>query len=160
MKILNYLLIFFALLILQIRIIPFLSIGKLLPDVLLIGIVVLGVREGGVAAMITALFVGLMKDAFTTSWIGASMLGLVAAGFLAGLYRHARYRMGVQGKLLFLFMIMFVYNLIYYFLYLIDTRLSVVDLVVQFAIPAAIYTFILAGIAHFLAPRGLLGDES
>lgn len=159
MKIFSYTLLFTALVIAQIFIIPYFAIGYFVPDVLFIGVIVLGLREGGIPAMIAATPVGFFRDAFTTGFLGSSMLSLVIAGFLSGIFSRHRLRFGMQGNLIFLFTIAFIYNFIYYFLQLYNARLTFAALLFQFIIPAAFYTLIIVGIAHFLIPKGLWGKS-
>lgn len=158
MKYLIYLLIFIGLLVGQISLLSFFP-GNSRPDILLIGIIALGMREGGVPAMIAACISGFVKDAFTTSYIGASMLGLVVAAFMAGNYRHIQLRLGTQSKMILFTLIILVYDFIYYTLFQIKAELHLLDLVVNSVLPAAFYTLLFAGIAHFLIPQGLLGTK-
>ncbi len=158
MKYLSYSLIFIGLLIGQISLLSFFP-GNSRPDILLLGIIVLGMREGGVPAMITACLVGFVKDAFTTSYIGASMLGLVVAAFMAGNYRHIQLKLGTQSKLILFALIIIVYDFIYYTLFQIKAELHIFDLLINSVLPAAFYTLLFAGIAHFLIPHGLLGTK-
>ncbi|KAA3612275.1 MAG: rod shape-determining protein MreD [Calditrichaeota bacterium] len=158
MKYLVYILIFVGLLIVQISLLSFFP-GNSRPDILLLGIIVLGMREGGVPAMISALAVGFVKDAFTTSYIGASMLSLVVAAFMAGNYKHIQVKLGTQSKLIIFSIIILIYNFIYYFLFQIKAGLNIFDLTINSVLPAAFYTLLFAGIAHFLIPNGLLGTK-
>ena len=158
MKYLIYILIFIGLLIGQIGLLLSFP-GNSRPDILLIGIIVLGMREGGIPAMIAACMTGFVKDAFTTSFIGASMLGLVIAGFMAGNYRHIQAKLGTQSKLILFVLIILVYDFIYYTLFQIKAGLHLFDLIINSVLPAAFYTLLFAGIAHFLIPQGLLGTK-
>lgn len=159
MKIFSYTLLFAALVFSQIFILPYFAIGYFVPDVIFIGVIVLGIREGGVPAMAAGTVAGFFRDAFTTGFLGSSMLSLVIAAFLAGIFAKHRLRLGIQGTLVFLFLIAFLYNLVYYSLQLFDAALTFSAILLQFTIPAAIYTLIIVGIAHFLIPRGLWGKS-
>ena len=154
MKVFSYIFLFTALLFAQIYVLPYFAIGYFVPDVLFIGVIVVGIREGGVWAMLAGAGSGFLRDAFTTGFLGSSMLSLVIAGFLAGIFARHRLRFGIQGNILFLFAVAFVYNLVYYTLQLFDAALNFSTILLQFIIPAAIYTLIIVGIAHFLIPRG------
>ena len=158
MKIFSYTLLFVVLILSQIFILPYFAIGYFVPDILFIGVIVLGIREGGVPAMLAGTVAGFFRDAFTTGFLGSSMLSLVIVGFLAGIFSKHRLRLGSRGSFVFLFTICFLYNMIYYSLQLIDTALTFSAILLQFIIPAAIYTLIIVGIAHFLIPRGLWGQ--
>ncbi|MCA9732882.1 MAG: rod shape-determining protein MreD [Deferribacteres bacterium] len=158
MKYFIYFVIFVCLLVAQISLLAFFP-GNTRPDILLLGIIVLGMREGGIPAMITACVVGFVKDTFTTSFLGASMLGLVIAAFMAGNYKHIQVKLGTQSKLVLFSIIILVYNFIYYFLFELKAGMNIFDLLLNSVFPAVFYTLLFAGIAHFLIPHGLLGTK-
>ncbi|KAA3661282.1 MAG: rod shape-determining protein MreD [Calditrichaeota bacterium] len=158
MKYFIYIIIFISLLIGQISLLSFFP-GNTKPDILLLGIIVLGMREGGIPAMIAACAVGFVKDAFTTSYLGASMLGLVVAGFMAGNYKHVQVKLGTKSKLVLFAVIILIYNFIYYLLFELKSGMNLFDLLLHSVVPAVFYTLLFAGIAHFLIPQGLLGTK-
>lgn len=159
MKVFSNILLFTALVFLQIFILPYFAIGYFVPDIIFIGVIVLGIREGGIAAMLVGAGAGFFHDAFTTGFLGSSMLSLVIAGFLAGIFARHRLRLGRRGNILFLFIVSFLYNFVYYSLQLFDAALNFSTILLQFIIPAAIYSLIIVGIAHFLIPHGLWGKK-
>lgn len=157
MRIIRYGFILLVLVLLQVTILPFLSIGEVIPDVLLIGIVLLSVREGSIAGMIGASITGLLRDAFSTGFLGASMLALVVVAFVTGLLREYVPRLRAQSQMSSLLLLIALYYILYYFLLLFNRGLGVVKLLFWFAFPAALYTFFIAAIVHFLIPRGIWG---
>jgi len=157
MRILGYIIAFLVLLAIQVAVLPYVTLGDFAPDILLIGIIILGIRDGGVAAMITGSFAGLGRDILSSKFLGVTMLALVVAGFLAGIYKKNSQRLGLRGNLVFLFSIVFIYHAILYLLFFLDTKQGVFNILLGEALPAALYTLILIGIAHFLMPRGLWG---
>lgn len=157
MKIFLYFFVFLILLFLQVTILPFFSVGNLVPDVVLLGVVILGVREGGVPAMVTASIIGFVRDAFTTHFLGLSMLSLIIAAFLAGVVARNNSRLGLQGKLIAFFLVILISSFVYYFIYLFGAQQGILRVAGLYALPAALYTFIIGVIAHFVAPSGLLG---
>ena len=155
MKIAKYAVVFVGLLVLQIVVLPFFSIFDIVPDAILIGILVLALNEGTIMALAAAVTVGLVRDAFTTHFIGAGVLALVIAAFLAGTFFKHREKLSFQTQTIYLFVIIFIHHLTYYGLFLLDKKLSLFELVFRYALPGAVYTLIGMAIAHFLLPRGV-----
>ena len=147
-------------LLLQITVLPYFAILEIIPDIVLVGVIMIAFREGGVFAMIAAGAIGLMRDMLTTNFLGASMLCLILAAFLAGTFAKVRFRFSVQAQILSVFAIIFVYYGIYYFLYFLNRDISFVAMLFRFALPSALYSLLLAGMAHFILPGGLWGNNS
>ena len=142
MKIISYALMFLLLVLLQIEFLPFLLGAYLVPDLIFIGVITLGIREGGVAAMLTGCFLGFVLDSFS-SFTGGAMIALVIAGFLAGVFSKNINRFGVQGNIIFLLVIVFIYHFTYYFLTLVDRGFEFFVLMINYVLPAAFYTCLL-----------------
>ncbi len=154
MKFIQYTALFAALLVLQIVVLPFFAIFNIVPDAVLIGLIYLAMREGGVAAMFTALTVGFLRDAFTSHFLGAYMLSYVVAAFLAGALFKFREKLSSQIQMAYLFAVLFSFQLVYFSLYMLDQKLNLAQLIFRFSLPGAVYTLVLVAITHFLLPRG------
>lgn len=157
MKALQYGFVIAVLILLQVTILPFMAIGEITPDLLLIGIIVLAMREGSMAGMIAAVLAGLCRDAFSTGFLGSSMLALVIAAFLAGSFAKVAARFRMQTQLISLFGIVYSYFITYYLLYLFDSDLGFVLLLFWYALPAAVYSFALMAIVHYVIRGGVWG---
>ncbi len=154
MKIAQYTGLFAVLLIVQIVVLPFFSVFDIAPDAVLIGLIYLAIHQGGVAAMLAALAVGFIRDAFTSHFIGAYMLSYVVASFLSGVLFKFRERLSFQIQSMYLFIVLFSFQLIYYSLFMLDQKLNLAQLIFRLSLPGAIYTLVLVAITHFLLPRG------
>ena len=107
-------------LLLQITLLPYFAILDIIPDIVLIAVLIFAFREGGVFAMIAGGAVGLMRDVLATNFLGASMLCLILAAFMAGIFAKVRFRFSIQTQIISVFIIIFAYHSIYYFLYFIS----------------------------------------
>lgn len=114
MRLLSYVLVFTGLLILQILIVPFFSVLDIAPDVVLIGVMYLAMTAGVLPALVAALLSGLIRDAFSTHFLGAHMLALVISAFITGILFKEREKLNFQVQTAYFSIIMLIHHLIYY----------------------------------------------
>ena len=80
------LLIFFPVVLIQLTVIPFVSIQEVVPDLLLIAAVYFSISFGQVFGTINGAAYGLIYDLISGSLIGSNMLSKTIAGFIAGYF--------------------------------------------------------------------------
>lgn len=145
-------------LLVQTTIVPHLAILSIVPDLVLIWIVYVAIAYGQVQAMTAGFLLGLLLDVLSS---GESMLGLSAltktlAGFLAGYTYNenkiAQYLSGPQFPLL-LIAVSLVHNLLYFLIFLQGSDLRWDETILQFGIPATVYTAAVAVIPMFVFAR-------
>jgi len=145
-------------LLVQTTIVPHLAIVSIVPDLVLIWIVYVAIAYGQVQAMTAGFLLGLLIDVLSS---GESMLGLSAltkavAGFLAGYSYNenkiAQYLSGPQFPLL-LILVSLVHNLLYFLIFLQGSDLRWDETILQFGIPATVYTAAVAVIPMFAFAR-------
>jgi rod shape-determining protein MreD len=78
--------IFFPVVIIQLTIIPFISIQGVVPDLLLIAVVYFSISYGQIFGTITGASYGLLYDLITGNLVGSTMLSKTVAGFVAGYF--------------------------------------------------------------------------
>jgi rod shape-determining protein MreD len=78
--------IFFPVVIIQLTIIPFISIKGVVPDLLLIAVVYFSISYGQIFGTITGASYGLLYDLISGNLIGSTMLSKTVAGFVAGYF--------------------------------------------------------------------------
>ena len=78
--------IFFPVVIIQLTIIPFISIQGVVPDLLLIAVVYLSISYGQIFGTITGASYGLLYDLISGNLVGSTMLSKTVAGFIAGYF--------------------------------------------------------------------------
>jgi len=80
------LLIFFPVVLIQLTVIPLVSIQEVVPDLLLIAVVYLSISYGQVFGTINGASYGLLFDLISGNVIGSNMLSKTVAGFIAGYF--------------------------------------------------------------------------
>jgi rod shape-determining protein MreD len=145
-------------LLLQTTAVPQIAIFTIIPDLVLIWVVYVAITRGQIAAMTTGFFLGLLLDVVSG---GDSMLGLSAltkslAGFFAGYSfnenKIAQKLTGLQFPSL-LVIVSLAHNLLYFLIFLQGSDLSWNVMIVQFGIPATLYTLAVAVIPMFVFAR-------
>jgi len=86
MRYIFYVVLCIVALILQITLLRFLAIQNITPDLLLIIIIFLSIREGQVTGILFGFFAGLLDDLTAAGLIGLSALSKALAGYIAGLF--------------------------------------------------------------------------
>ena len=78
--------IFIPVVLIQLTIIPFISIQEIIPDLLLIAVVYFSILYGQIFGTITGASYGLMYDLISGNLVGSNMLSKTVAGFIAGYF--------------------------------------------------------------------------
>lgn len=120
---------------------------RITPDIVLIGVVYLGIREGKIAGSVGGFIAGLLIDLFSFSFLGLTALAKCVAGFFSGYFN-------AQGKIdrntttyTFVFIVFFaslMNNLLYYYIYFQGSMLGMSDLILRYILPTALYTSFLS----------------
>lgn len=135
---------------LQTAVFPYLEIGGIAPDLLMIITVAAGYQMGRSTGMWTGLFCGLMLDFTNGGVLGVYALFLMLIGYLNG-YLKAYY---VPNDTLFPLLLLgiseFIFNLlIYLFEFLIRGRLNIFFFIRRIMLPKVLYTMV-AGIVVYM----------
>ena len=77
---------FFPILLIQITVVPLLSINTVIPDLILILLVCYSITEGQIYGSVLGFIYGLLFDIITGSLIGSTMIAKTIAGFTAGYF--------------------------------------------------------------------------
>ena len=157
MRAAKFLLLFLCLILVQTTLLPLLSIGGLVPDILLIGIIVLGIRQGAVAAIIAGCLIGFVQDAFVTHLFGLSSLTKSCGGFVAGYFSREKVKYNLQVTLGVVLATAVVHDTLYFFIFTFGTSVGFFRMLFRYALPTSLYTLILAFIVHSVWPGGLWG---
>ena len=149
-------LVMLLLVILQVTVIPMLSILGATPSLPLIGVAFIAMRTGAAPAMLYAFPSGLLIDAYIGDVVGISSLGLVVAGFLMGFFHDAERstRLIRSGKAVFIVLIgAFAFNLLYVFTYFRTLDFDLGTIALRHMIGAAAYTAVLSTIPVLILGR-------
>ncbi len=86
MKYISYVLLSLVTLLVQITLLRYIAINTITPDLLLLLIIYIALREGQIAGLLFGFAVGFTEDLCTSSVLGLSALSKVLVGYIAGLF--------------------------------------------------------------------------
>ena len=155
LRVLKYVLFFVLLLAAQLVLVPLLSIYDVYPDVLLIGVMLVAIRHGAVAAIITGFLVGLAQDGVGSHIYGLQALSKAVAGFIAGKMAAGKPKFDMQSVLGLVLTAAFAQNLIHDGVYYFDAGYGFVNLLMRYVLLNSVYTAAIAMIFHIVWPSGL-----
>ena len=151
-------LIVFGLLLLQTTFIPLLSLGGMVPDLLLIWVVYSALRRGQVETTIAGFLVGLLQDLVSTQLFGLAALSKTVAGFLAGYFYNENKTDQTLGTYRFLLVVglcSLAHNAIYFLIFLQGTDVSPILGTTQFTLATTAYTMAVSALPMFAFSRRL-----
>ncbi len=127
------------------KLIKFLSIGDIVPDILVIWIVYIAIREGQMAGTIVGFAIGITLDLLSghDGMLGLGALVKTLAGFTAGYFYNENKTLQTLGGyqfLLALTVVSLVHNLIYFLILLQGTDISPWGAIAFYGVPTTIYT--------------------
>jgi rod shape-determining protein MreD len=151
---LPYALFSLLLLILQTTVMPFLGIRTVVPDILVIWIVYLAVREGHIAGSTAGFFLGLAVDVLSGAdgLLGLSALAKSVAGFAGGYFHNENKTRQTLGSTMFLVAVgisALLHNMLYFVIFLQGSPLSLWAMMGQYGLPSTLYTVAFALLPMF-----------
>jgi rod shape-determining protein MreD len=154
----GYIVLSILIVLLQTTLARYLAIETIAPDLLLIWVVYLALREGQTAATTAGFFLGLLFDLISGN---DGMLGLAAlcktmAGFAAGYFYNENKISQILGGYQFVLVVAvasIVHNVLYFIIFLQGTEVGWLDAVVLYGFPTTVYTAALALLPMFAFSR-------
>jgi rod shape-determining protein MreD len=142
-------------LIVEASIIPFFAIQGIAPDLKLVFLVFICLKESRSASTIAGFVAGLMQDIFTISTLGVSSLSKSIVCFLTSFFRSVSedYSTLFIGAIVFL--AVGLQELIYQLIHAVGTEGVFFRMIFVFIIPKSIYTAIWAIFIHLILSRRL-----
>jgi rod shape-determining protein MreD len=116
---------------------------QITPDIVLIGLVYIGIQKGKLVGSIGGFVFGLIFDVFSFSFLGLTALSKCISGFIAGFFNSENKIERYSHSYIFIFLLLlcsFVHNLVYFFIYFQGTNLSFIDILIRYIIPTSVYT--------------------
>lgn len=143
-------------LIIQTTIVPLISIGQVIPDLILILLVYYSITEGQIYGTVLGFFYGLIFDLVTGSLLGSAMISKTVGGFVAG-YFSSENKIDIYLMFFNFGMIVFlsalVDQIIYSFFSAFDISSNILMIFFQNAFLPAFYTALLSMIIIIFAPK-------
>jgi rod shape-determining protein MreD len=146
-----------VLLLLQASLVDMISLKGISPDLLLIFIVYIAVREGQMYVLPWGFALGLILDFSTGTVIGLSALSKSAAAFTAGyFYSENKITMTLSTYrfLLLVFFTAFVHNAIYFTIFTMGSGIGLFSAVFGLGLASALFTSTVAILPMLMSARG------
>jgi len=148
----RYVLIVIVLLVIQSSVIPFISLAGVTPDLLLIYVVIISLREGQIPGTVGGFLIGLASDLSTGDFIGLGALTKTIAGFVAGFFFNESSPAQSLSTYTFLLAVGIAgiaHNMIHFGFLLQGLPVSVSEIIFKFIIGTTIYTVIVSLLPFF-----------
>lgn len=160
-RIVTYTLFSLLLILLSTTLLRFLAIGDIVPDVLLIWIVYIAIREGQIAATTAGFLIGLTIDLLSGAegMVGLAALTKSIAGFLAGYFYNENKTLQTLGGYQFLVavgVVSLVHNVLYFLIFLQGTDLSWWKIIVSYGLTTTLFSTAAALLPMFIIARKYL----
>ena len=160
-KILIYSLLSLLLIVLDSTLVKFLAIATIVPDILLIWIVYVAIREGQATATTTGFLIGLAENLMGTmnGVLGLAALAKTFAGFIAGYFfneNKIETNLGGYQFIVIVSVASLVHNSVYFLIFLQGSGLSWSQSLLYYGIPTTAYTAIVALVPMFAFARKYL----
>ena len=150
-----YVLIYLIILIVEASIIPFFAIQGIAPDLKMIFLVFICLKESRSVSTIAGFFTGVFQDIFTISTLGISSLSKSIVCFLISFFRS----ISEDYSTLFVGAIVFIavssQELIYQLIHTVGAESSFMRMIILFIIPKSIYTAIWGILINLILSRRL-----
>jgi len=146
------------LLVVQTTIVRFLSIETIGPDILVIWVVALGIRDGHITGATIGFFAGLALDLLSGAdgLLGLAALSNTAAGFIAGYFYNENKTYQTLGSYQFLLILAgsaLVHNLIYFIIFLQGSGIRWWNAILLYGLPSMLYTTAVGVLPMFVIAR-------
>lgn len=157
----GYILVSLLLLLLSTTLVKFLAISEIVPDILLVWIVYVAIREGQIAGMTAGFLLGLVVDLLSgpDGMTGVSALAKTVAGFLAGYFYNENKTLQTLGGYQFIVaigVVSLVHNVIYFLIFLQGTDMSWWRMILVYGVPTTLYTAAIGLLPMFAIARKYL----
>jgi rod shape-determining protein MreD len=157
----GYLLGSILLILLHTSVIKFLSIGGIVPDILVLWVVYLALREGQIAGTVAGFCLGIVIDLVSgpDGMLGLSSLSKTLAGFTAGYFYNENKMFQILGGYQFLVAVgvaSLVHNIVYFLIFLQGTTIGWWDAMLLYSMPTTLYTVAVGLVPMFAFARKYL----
>lgn len=157
-KIVFYVLLSLLFIALDSIVVKFLAIAGIVPDLLLIWIVYVAIREGQIAGTVAGFLIGLAMNLMgtTNGILGIAALAKTFAGFTAGYFFNENKTNTILGGYQFIVIVAVasvVHNTIYFIIFLQGSGLSWMQSILYYGVPTTLYTAALTLLPMFAFAR-------
>lgn len=134
-----------ALIIIQKTLINFIDVTefKITPDVVLIGLVYVGIKRGKITGSISGFLSGLVLDIFSFTFIGLMAFAKTITGFVSGFFNEDTKTERYLNSYIFILIVTFcslINNTVYFLFYFQGTSLVFLEILLRYIVPTTVYT--------------------
>lgn len=145
-----------GLLLLQTTFLPFIALGRYLPDLFILYLVYIALRRGQIEATISGFIIGLLQDIITTQFFGLASLSKTIAGFVVGYFFNentVEQTLGSYRYVLLVALCSVVHNLIYFIIFFQGISNSTFFSTIECTIGMTLYTCVISVLPMFFFSR-------
>ncbi len=153
MKFIKYTIIFLLTFLIDTNFIEFISIKGITPDIVLVFLIFLSLREQQSTATISGFVVGLFRDLFSSGVLGLSSLANSIACFLTSFFQRTKGTVAISQLAIIVFIVSLIHDRIFQFIFLLGTNQQFFRSFLFYSVPKALYTMTIALIINFLFHR-------
>lgn len=153
---LKYLGVFVLLIVIQKTFIWLLSISSynIAPDIVLIAIIFLAIKEGKISGSIAGFIIGLTIDLLSGSFLGLAALSYCVAGFVSGFFKSDDNKYTYSYNFLSVVLIgTVVSNILYYVIFFQGSNLTLFDILFRYILPTSAYTVLISSVYIFFPKK-------
>jgi rod shape-determining protein MreD len=138
--------------------VKFLSIATIVPDIVVVWIVYIAIRDGQIAGTTAGFFLGLATNMMgsTESMLGLAALAKTFAGFTAGYFHNDNktyQTLGGYQLIVIVAICSLVHNILYFIIFLQGSGIGWIQSVLSYGIPTTAYTAAIALLPMFAFAR-------
>ena len=142
---LKYAGILLLLIIIQKTLVNFIDVTEfqITPDIVLIGLVYVGIKRGKITGSIAGFLSGLVLDIFSFSFLGLMALTKTITGFASGFFHDDNKIERYLNSYIFILIVSFcsmINNTVYFMFYFQGTNLGFIDILLRYILPTTVYT--------------------
>lgn len=150
MQLIKYIIIFIILLFIEKNLLQLISINEITPDLILIFVVIISLREKRITSTFIGFVSGLIQDVFTTSFFGLSALTKLIIGFWGNFFQQPKKKYNLLFYMTTFFVLVFAHELIYQIVFRLGSNIKFFRLFFYHAVPRMLYTLFLAAIVYLI----------
>lgn len=147
---------FFPVLLLQTTVVPLISIGGIIPDLVLILLVFYTINNGQIFGTVLGFIFGFLFDLITGSLLGSAMIAKILAGFIAGYFSSETKRDNYLKPFNFSLIVLLaalVDSVVYSFFSAIDFNTTLMKIMFDHAFLPALFTGVISMFLIFFYPK-------
>ncbi|MCU0643007.1 MAG: rod shape-determining protein MreD [bacterium] len=150
MRFIKYIIVYLILLFVEKKFLDLISIKDVTPDIILIFVIIISLREERLRSTFIGFFAGLIQDAFTTAFFGLSALAKSIVGFWGNFFQQPKKKYTIAYYMMICLVLVSVHEFIYQVIQKMGSNIHFFSLILFYIIPKIMYTLVFAAIAYLI----------